>query len=971
MRPTDLAYAPGLVRVNLFGDPCVYDGATALQPRVPPKCYSLLANLILHRERPVSRDALAFALWPDETADTAFANLRRYLYRVTKLLLPPSEGAPWLIVTNRAIGLNPAAQLGSDIADFERLHATDPAAAVALYSGDLLAGAEDEWLVPYRERLRDRYVGALIACAGAAQCAGDIAAALEYIRQLAEADPLNEDALCASMKLRERMGDRVGALVAYRTFVDRLRAEIGVEPSAAATALFQRISTTHSAANGHGLPLPTLPAASTALFGRERELADVHALLATHRLVTLTGAGGIGKTRIAIETARTLAATFRDGVRFVDLARIASPQYVLTEIASTLEMPATATDLLGSICDRLRDRRLLLILDNCEHVTAEVAAFVRAVVTTAEHLAILVTSRTVLNLTGEASYRVPSLELQTAVSLFEDRAKHATAAFTMTESNARAVAEICSRLDGIALAIELAAARTNVIDVHELLKRLDHRFRLLTTGDRARPRRHQTLRALIDWSYDLLEPAHAALFRRLAIFQGGWELEAAVAVVADAGADEFTVLDALGSLIDTSLIVVDFTNESQRYRMLDSLRAYGLERLNDCGEIAEFSARHAVYVESFTQNMDAIWDNAPELEWRECISRDLENIRAALDWTLTKRHDPQLGARIAAHMTSYWSRIPLEGMRWLQLALRLLPAQAPAALRGELALALALNSTSNTIERREAEAAAVALLREIGDLRLLARALYSHGSTLAAMGAFDEAEKRLNEALEIETTRLNARGMASVLTGIGFLAATRGDTQAAVNAYAQALDFHSGASFDTPKARLLMNMGELAFKTGEPREAMRLAREALGVFVAIKSPTNSAIVCLNLAAYADAAGDAEAARTHAFAAFAYVQESADRTLAASILEQIAIFALADGDPERAARLVGFSDAAMKRAGYQRYETETAQFERIVEQLHMALPAANIERLRAEGARLSEREAIEVARGLASGGGRPI
>jgi predicted ATPase/class 3 adenylate cyclase len=438
---------------------------------------------------------------------------------------------------------------------------------------------------------------------------------------------------------------------------------------------FPPLATTIS--HPHNLPLQL-----TSFIGREREVAEVSALLEKHRLVTLTGSGGTGKTRLSLRAAEEVLDLFPNGVWFAELAGLADPELVPRTIVAALGLQESPNrSLLDQLKDYLRDKQLLIVLDNCEHVIADCARIADALLRACPRLKILASSREALSVAGEVAYHVPSLSAPdphalppleafshfAAVQLFAERAAAVNPGFQVTDANAQAVAQVCRRLDGIPLAIELAAARVGALSVAQIAERLDNRFRLLTGGSRTALPRQQTLRASIDWSYSLLDASERLLLMRLSVFQGGWTLELASEVCGFDGLDEFDVLDGLTQLVNKSLIIAETgANGSNRYRRLETIRQYAREKLLDSGASEAVRDRH---LEAFTRLAEAA---EPHLrgqrgvEWLDRLEVELDNLRAALEWAL--EGDALQGLRLVT--TSYWlwhSRgYRVEGEAWLR-----------------------------------------------------------------------------------------------------------------------------------------------------------------------------------------------------------------------------------------------------------------------------------------------------------------
>ena len=381
-----------------------------------------------------------------------------------------------------------------------------------------------------------------------------------------------------------------------------------------------------------------LPAQLTSLVGREDDVAEITALMKGHRLVTLTGSGGVGKTRASLQVAANLIGGFGDGVWLIELAPLAGAGYVATTCAQVLGLTlAIEGDPVQNLARALKGKEMLLVFDSCEHVVEAVAHVLAAILRGCPGVTVLASSRQSLGIEGEASYRIPSLPERASVALFTERARDADLRFALTNANASAVADICRLLDGIPLAIELAAARMKVLSAKDLLERLDQRFRVLTGGDRSALPRHQTMRALIDWSYDLLEERERTLFRRLGIFINGFTLQGAVTLASGKNIDELDVFDLLASLVDKSLVLAELRDDAMRYRLLESTRAYALEKLSDGGERDLAARRHLRYLGYRFKQLRAQWEQFPRsADIISTLQTELEDVRSALDCALAR-----------------------------------------------------------------------------------------------------------------------------------------------------------------------------------------------------------------------------------------------------------------------------------------------------------------------------------------------
>ncbi len=475
------------------------------------------------------------------------------------------------------------------------------------------------------------------------------------------------------------------------------------------------------------------PVQLTSFIGRDEQLAQVRELLTQNRLVTLTGAGGAGKTRLAIEIARQLVGEFGEGVWYVDLAPITGPDVVPIAVAHAFELPdQPGRSTMDALVRFVRDRQMLVVLDNCEHLLDASAELIIALLGAAPELTFLATSREAIGVAGELGWRVPSLSLaDEAMELFADRARHARPDFAVTDDNAAAVAEICARLDGLPLAIELAAARVRALSLAEIVESLHDRFRLLTGGARTAVRRQQTLRASVDWSHALLTDPERVLFRRLAVFYGGFDLDAAQAVAGGGEVERYQVLDQLTLLVDKSLVVADDSGRRTRYRLLETVRQYALEKLGESGEADPVRTRHRDHYTAMAARLDAPAGSNYEQRLGQA-EIEIDNLRAAFGWS-RENSEVELAMNLASSLQPLWqarSRVR-EGLAWFDAALADLKAQragtAPAvqtrALADRAVLAVWLDDAASLDQAQQA----LTVARELDDPALLVRALTACG----------------------------------------------------------------------------------------------------------------------------------------------------------------------------------------------------------------------------------------------------
>jgi predicted ATPase len=416
-----------------------------------------------------------------------------------------------------------------------------------------------------------------------------------------------------------------------------------------------------------------LPMQVTSFLGREQDLEAVKTHLTDHRLVTLCGTGGVGKTRLAMQIGADLLERFTDGVWIADLAPITDPESVASVVAQALGVrQAQDRPIEEAICHSLKGKQVLLVLDSCEHVLDRVAALADAIHHTCPNVRILVTSRQPLDVGGEKVLRLDSLRVSDSVALFADRALLVNQTFCLNDENAQVVEDICRRLDGIPLAIELAAARCKVLSVSNIDQRLNERFKILTGGNRTALPRQKTLAALFDWSYDLLSEQERHVFNRVAIFAGSFSMDGAIFVCAGTDPNEADLFDIIASLADKSLIVADTGGNQERYRLLESTRAYALEKLAETEGLEPVAGQHAEYFLKFAQTAETNFGTMPLSNWLAQLEPEMENIRATLEWALARGQNVALGAAIASALEMLWwhGGLEAEGRRWVGIGLR-------------------------------------------------------------------------------------------------------------------------------------------------------------------------------------------------------------------------------------------------------------------------------------------------------------
>jgi len=572
-----------------------------------------------------------------------------------------------------------------------------------------------------------------------------------------------------------------------------------------------------------------LPVQLTNFVGREAEMRDVRELLASHRLMTLTGAGGVGKTRLALQVATQIVGEFDNGAWYVDLTLVTDANLLPTVVARALGLPdQPGLSTTATLRWFLRDRQMLVVLDNCEHLLDACAALVTEILGAAAGVTLLATSREPIGVAGELSWRVPSLPLDDeAIELFVSRARHVRSDFAVTDDTAATLREICLRLDGLPLAIELAAARVRALSLGEILDGLHDRFRLLTGGARTAVRRQQTLRASVDWSHDLLTEPERLLFHRLAVFAGGFDLAGARAVTAYDGIQRFQVLDLLTLLVDKSLVVADQGGERTRYRLLEMVRQYAQEKLSQSGEIDVVRSRHRDYFTARAALLDA--PSSDDYGQRvEQAETEIDNMRAAFAWS-RENGDAEMALTLASSLTPLWQPRPAEGVAWFDAVLRngaaggVAPAVRARALADRVLLAAIIGW--DAASPKDAEEA-LAIARELDNPALLARALAACG----LIGANDEAARGYRaEAIELARQVGDRLRLGHVLSIQALVAIMTGDLLAARTASEEGCERAETIGYLAGLVRFRWCMGLVDLAQGEISEALGYFEEVIAL----------------------------------------------------------------------------------------------------------------------------------------------
>ena len=571
---------------------------------------------------------------------------------------------------------------------------------------------------------------------------------------------------------------------------------------------------------GPAAPLPArmsnLPAALNSFIGREAELADIRRLLGASRLVTLTSVGGTGKTRLALRVAEEVLDEYADGVWFVELAPLSDERRVAQTVASVLGVTEEAgRPVIEALVKWVKGKRLLVLLDNCEHLLRACADLAKQLLTAGPHVTILATSREPLHVAGERMYQVPALASAQAIQLFVDRARASSSSFAPTPENAQTIVEICRRLDGIPLAIELAAARVRALSVEKIAARLDDCFRLLTGGDQTALLRQQTLRASIDWSHDLLSTPERILMRRLAVFAGGWSLEAAEAVGGSGEVEQSaSVLELLTNLVEKSLVALDSTGE--RYQLLETVRQYALEQLEGSGEAAETRDRHLRFYLDLAGKARTELVGPQQAQWLARLDQERENLLSAHSWCDRAKNGEEMGLRLVSTIKQYWLSRGLLGLAYgvMVEALARAPARSHARCRALFDAGQVGYFMGVYREARQHLEECVALGRELGDKQVTAFALQPLGMACVGVGDIASGRAYLEEALVLAREQADPRNVAAAVNMRAQLHRIEGDLDAAEPLYSHGLDLAREMEDRDSVAICLLNLAMVAVDRG-------------------------------------------------------------------------------------------------------------------------------------------------------------
>jgi predicted ATPase/DNA-binding SARP family transcriptional activator len=963
---------------------------------------SLFTYLVLNAGKRFRREMLAGLLWPDSSEDSARSNLRHELWRLRKAMDVADES--YFIVDDLTIAFNTHFQYSLDVQRFEQVSVMKSTEenlieALSIYHGDALPGFYDEWVFVERNRLHALFETKINRLLELYQIGERWTEMLDWAMRWIEVETWSEPAYRALITAYANTGDLTKALASYERLRQGMQKDLGIKPSEQTQTLLKRLkagwrsvvtsdkpsqeliltkSSTDLPSPDYPLPLlrrSNLPRPLTSFIGREKEIQQVELLVSKARLVTITGSGGVGKTRLAIQVAEVLKSVFTDGTWWVELASLftsnapqkqelmqkqapSDGQYFLIQptttgrlmgvdiiaeaVSKVLRLPElTGITLLDGLIEQLRDKNLLLILDNCEHLIQACATLVEELLGECPNLFILATSREALGVPGEKAWRLPSLSLpeqiltqersdflqSEAVNLFIERTADITPDYYLEEVDIPAIAQICQRLDGIPLAIELAAARMNMLSAQEIYARLDNRFNLLTGGHRTALPRHQTLRAAIEWSYDLLSEAEKALFRRLSIFNGSFSLEAVENVCIDNEIYRDEVLTLIGRLVDKSLLNVECAAQDlelgTRYRFLNTIQSFGRLKMDEKNEAQLLHDRYAIYYVNLVEAAEPELLSKNMVYWHNLLLAENDNIRTVIEWG-SKYDRAESGLRLAGALLWFWFRSGLNREGY-DLALKSLSLPSASQFK-----------------------------------RAHARALNTAGFLLCLLGDTAMAKRLLDEALSILRVSDDEISLAWTLQFLGLVYTNEKEYDRADIVFQEGIEIiqkHKEKYADS----FLFFHGDIDLQKGDRFRAQKRYEECVNIFRANGNTAFLAYPLRRLGYLALEQNDIPGATRHFLESLKFNTENDDKPGKAASLVSMAVLAIHMGDPNMAALFFGVVEKRLELLSINLLNLDQTELRQINNYLRSCLDKATFTTAFTKGWEMSEDQAIELAK----------
>ena len=982
------------------------------------KAVALLAYLAVNRSK-YSREFLSGLFWPDYDQAKAFSNLRRTIWEVHQAI-----GDDWLLADRESVGLNGNSKIELDVAQFQGLlsqaHVQSDISlripllsdSVKLYRNHFLTGFSlkdsypfNEWAFTESEELRGKLADTLTMLSEDYCTLGQPENALPYARRLISLDPLNESAHRQLMEVYLEAEQHSAALKQYQACEQILRKELNLDPQPETRALYKKIRKGETKPAHPEKPIEpitpkqNLPSQLSTFIGREKEQDEIIQLLAKNRLVTLAGAGGIGKTRLSLQVGQKLLNDHPDGVWFIALDSLANPTLVPATVAAIFDIRETSDrPVIEILLHRLHNKTVLLVLDNCEHLLDACAQLITTLLTNCTNLKVLTTSREILNVKGEATYYLHSLSIPEdyssleklteyeSIQLFTERALLALSSFRLTKENAQTIIEICQRVDGIPLAIELAAAHLDILHTKEILKHLNDSFALLVSDSRIILPRHQTMRASMNWSWELLTTLEQSFLPQLSVFAGGWTLESARVIC------ESDTLNLISALVKKSLIMVNRKSDGEtRYHFHEIVRQYMLEKLMGSDEEETIRTRHLQYFLQLSERAEPALRGPTQVGWMSRLHDERDNIRAALEWA--DKTDVEAGLYLASRLNVFWELFDIrEGEHWLGELIQNPESKAYAHARAKALRALGWfkNWLERFVEARSVAQESLALYRTCGDkygqvdaLLLLAVVVnpseagefHRQAITLAQsindkwrtayalhLWGWDQPDRHsyVKKALTLFQEVGDMRYMAECMTSLGKLEMLNNEIESAQKMLDRATILYRQLNIKSGMSGILQCYGRIAAIKGDYEQAYTYLQEDAAIAEEYGYRINYLFTRSHLGYLALYQGNlSEAHEIFSDAVISFFNDKNEIGVVFN-LEGMAGLDHAIGKPETAAKLIGWADAVREKIHDTRPLIEQADVDKIITACIIKMGEAAFSEAYDEGQKMSMDQAVALA-----------